>query len=248
MTTTTLLKLTVVGIALLLLGSSCEDNNPPKPKDPVTIVYTMGEVKDYMLFKKGTYWVYENDKTGTIDSQWVTGSSFGQITHKGNEDYSMHLTLIQDFFVVTISTNFVDGLGYKCRYEMSSNGNKVDAFPYPKRAYGVNRSRIADFFGGTSEVYYHPYDACPKKNCDWYYDTVLTNYQLKGYSYDTVRVFKVTNDRSFPEIEPLSGRGDSWYYFAKNHGLIKLYNEGFLLKDGSVFKESWNLIRKKIVQ
>ncbi len=86
MTTTTLLKLTVVGIALLLLGSSCEDNNPPKPKDPVTIVYTMGEVKDYMLFKKGTYWVYENDKTGTIDSQWVTGSTFGKYTQTGNED------------------------------------------------------------------------------------------------------------------------------------------------------------------
>ena len=61
-------------------------------------------------------------------------------------------------------------------------------------------------------------------------------------------MFKVANDRSFPEIEPLSGRGDSWYYFAKNHGLIKLYNEGFLLKDGSAYKESWNLIRKKIVQ
>jgi hypothetical protein len=131
---------------------------------------------------------------------------------------------------------------------MSSFGNKVDAFPSPGRAYQVERSRIADFFGGTQEVYHHPYDLCPKKNCDWYYDTLLTNYQLKGYSYDTVRVFKVTNDRSFPEIEPLSGRGDSWYYFAKNHGLIKLYNEGFLLKDGSVFKESWNLIRKKIVQ
>jgi hypothetical protein len=248
MTTTTLLKLTVVGIALLHLGSSCEDNYPPKPKDPVTIVYTMGEVKDYMLFKKGTYWVYENDKTGTIDSQWVTGSSFGQITHKGNEDYSMHLTLIQDFFVVTISTNFVDGRGYKCRYEMSSDGNKVDAFPYPKRSYGVERSRIADFFGGTQEVYYHPYDACPKKDCYWYYDTLLTNYQLKGYSYDTVRVFKLAGDNSFPQERPLSGEGPSVYYFAKNYGLIKLYHEGFLLKDGSAYNESWNLIRKKIVQ
>lgn len=242
------LKLAFVATALLLFGNSCEDNNPPKPKDPVTIVYTLGEVKDYMFFKKGTYWVYENDKTGTIDSQWVSGSSFGQITHKGNEDYSMHLTLIQDFFVVTMSTNFVDGQGYKCSYEMSSYGNKVDAFPYPKRVYQVERSRIAQFFGGTSVVYVHPYNLCPKKNCNWYYDTLLTNYQLKGYSYDTVRVFKVTNDLSFPEVKKLSGRGDSWYYFAKNHGLIKLYNEGFLLKDGSVFKESWNLIRKKIVQ
>jgi len=248
MTTTTLLKLTFVAIVLLLFGNSCEDNNPPKPKDPVTIVYTMGEVKDYMLFKKGTYWVYENDKTGTIDSQWVTGSSFGQITHKGNEDYSMHLTLIQDFFVVTISTNFVDGRGYKCRYEMSSDGNKVDAFPYPKRSYGVERSRIADFFGGTQEVYYHPYDACPKKDCYWYYDTLLTNYQLKGYSYDTVRVFKLAGDNSFPQERPLSGEGPSVYYFAKNYGLIKLYHEGFLLKDGSAYNESWNLIRKKIVQ
>ena len=53
---------------------------------------------------------------------------------------------------------------------------------------------------------------------------------------------------SFPEEKPLSGGGSSVYYFAKNHGLIKLYHEGFLLKDGSAYKESWNLIRKKIVQ
>lgn len=52
-----------------------------------------------MFFKKGTYWVYENDRTGTIDSQWVTGSTFGKYTQTGNEDYSKHITLIQDFFV-----------------------------------------------------------------------------------------------------------------------------------------------------
>ena len=112
------LKLAFVATVLLLFGNSCEDNNPPKPKDPVTIVYTLGEVKDYILFKKGTYWIYENDKTGTIDSQWVSGSTLGKYTQTGNEDYSKHITLIQDFFIVNISTNFVDGLGYKCRYEM----------------------------------------------------------------------------------------------------------------------------------
>ena len=162
------LKLTFVATVLLLFGNSCEERNPPKPKDPVTIVYTMGEVKDYMLSKKGTYWIYENDKTGTIDSQWVTGSTIGQYTQTGNEDYSQHITLIQDFFIVNMSTNFVDGRGYKCRYEMSSFGNLVDAFPTPGRAYQVKRSRIVDFFGGTSVVFDQPYDGCSKKNCDWY--------------------------------------------------------------------------------
>jgi hypothetical protein len=71
---------------------------------------------------------------------------------------------------------------------------------------------------------------------------------LNGYSYDTVRVFKLAGDNSFPQDRPLSGEGPSVYYFAKNYGLIKLYHEGFLLKDGSAYKESWNLIRKKIVQ
>ena len=242
------LKLAFVATALLLFGNSCEDNNPPKPKDPVTIVYTLGEVKDYMFFKKGTYWIYENDRTGTIDSQWVTGSTFGKYKQTGNEDYSKHITLIQDFFIVNISTNFVDGLGYKCRYKMSSDGNKVDAFPSPRRAYQVERSRIADFFGGTQVVYHHPYDGCPKKDCNWYLDTTLTNYQLKGYSYDTVRVFKLAGDLSFPEVKPLSGSGPSWYYFAKNQGLIKIYHEGHLLYDKTKYNESWDLIRKKIVQ
>ena len=53
---------------------------------------------------------------------------------------------------------------------------------------------------------------------------------------------------SFPEVRPLSGNGPSWYFLAKNHGLIKIYHEGHLLIDQTKYNESWDLIRKKIIQ
>jgi hypothetical protein len=232
-------------VALLGLGA-CK---PEKPKDPITITYKLGEVADYMVFKQGTYWVYENDVTGEIDSQWVTSCQVGQYTQKGTEAYSSHITLIQDFFEMNIATNFIDGYGNNPRWKVSSWGNRVNAYPEPKRAYQVDKTKKAINTGGTSTVYYHSYNLCPNKDCWYFYDTLLTKYELNGAVYDTVRVFRVGADWAFQEsrIPSLSG-GLSDYYYAKNVGLIKLYNKNYRLSDGVPLNQTWSLIRKKIIQ
>jgi hypothetical protein len=87
--------LTAICLPLLLVMGACK---PDKTKDPITITYKLGEVKDYMVFKPGTYWVYQNDITGEIDSQWVTSCQVGEYSQKGTEEYSRHITLKQEFF------------------------------------------------------------------------------------------------------------------------------------------------------
>lgn len=232
--------------AIIALSSNCKKE---KKKDPVTIRYKLNEVVDYMVFKKGTYWIYQNDLTGDIDSQWVTGSFVAEYSQKGTEEWSRHITLIQEYFQVNITSNFTDGWGEKCKWEVYSNGQNVDAYPSPDRAYQVEKHKIANITGGTSTVFYHPFNLCPKKNCFYYYDTLLVNYELNSTVYDTVTVFRVGRDISFQESKiPSNGTGKSDYYYAKNVGLIKIYNQGHRASDQQPLNQSWNLIRKSIIQ
>ena len=230
-------------VALLGLGS-CK---PEKPKDPITITYKLGEVANYMVFKQGTYWVYENDVTGEIDSQWVTSCQVGQYTQKGTEAYSSHITLIQDFFEMNIATNFIDGYGDNPRWKVSSWGQKVNAFPTPDYAYITRKTKKANNTGGTAAVYGRPYYTSDKKEV--YQINLLTNYELNGAVYDTVRVFRVGADRAFPQSKiPSGSSAKSDYYYAKNIGLIKIYNTSFRVSDGVPLNQTWSLIRKKIIQ
>lgn len=48
---TLLLPLVLAFVAILALNQ-CKKH----PKDPITIEYKLGEIKDYMFFKRGTYW------------------------------------------------------------------------------------------------------------------------------------------------------------------------------------------------
>ena len=238
------LLLTAICLPLLLLLGACK---PDKPKDPITITYKLGEVKDYMVFKPGTYWVYQNDITGEIDSQWVTSSQVGEYSQKGTEEYSRHITLKQEFFEMSIATNFIDGYGDNPRWKVSSWGQKVNAYPSPDYAYVARKTKTANKTGGTAEVYRKPYYTT--SNFSVYQINLLTNYELNGATYDTVRVFRVGADWCFPQskIPSLDG-GNSDYYYAKNVGVIKIYNPSYRVSDGVPLNQTWSLIRKNIVQ
>jgi hypothetical protein len=237
--------LTAICLPLLLLVGACK---PDKTKDPITITYKLGEVKDYMVFKPGTYWVYQNDITGEIDSQWVTSCQVGEYSQKGTEEYSRHITLKQEFFEMYIATNFIDGYGDNPRWKLYSWGNRVNAFPSPQRAYQIEKSKIANNTGGESTIYYNPYNLCSKKDCFYYFDTTYNDYELNGSTYDTVRVFHVGADRCGFQSKIPTADGKSDYYFAKNYGLIKLYNMSFKASNGTPINQTWSLIRKNIVQ
>jgi len=235
-------------LGLFVLGitgaSSCKRE---KDKDPVTLHYTLGEVADYMVFKTGTYWIYQNDVTGDIDSQWVTGTGVGEYSQKGTEEYSKHITLKQEYFEMYIASNFVDGFGENPSWKVFALGQKVNAYPYPDYAYVARKTKEAVNSGGTSAVYARPYYTSDKKEV--YQINLLTNLELNGFTYDTVRVFRVPADRAFPQSKiPIFSGAKSDYYIAKNVGVIKIYNMSFRVADDVPINQTWSLIRKKIVQ
>ena|GEM_PF-1256519 len=231
---------------LCILQLSCCKKK--KPKDPITITYELGEVKDYMFFKQGTYWVYEHDMTGEIDSQYVTHAAISGSSTKGTEDWSEHITLIQETFSMRIRSNFKDGWGSVNYFDIYSNGQRVNAYPYPKKAYVFKRTKVPNIIKGpsTGDVFGFPYYTSPAKTV--YQDSLIINYQLKGVTYDTVRVFVVGSGESIMQEPSLrTFGGGAKVYYAKGVGVIKVYQDTYAANNIPM-KHSWNLIRKKIIQ
>ncbi len=50
--------------------------------------FWLGEAKDYMYFRTGTWWVYKNTNTGLLDTISVISSSLDTSVIKGSEDHS----------------------------------------------------------------------------------------------------------------------------------------------------------------
>lgn len=71
---------------------------------------SMHRIKDHYYFKKGSWWVYQEQNTGAIDSQWVSkswsdGCKFDLVINTTLDDYDYHrwthlLTLSEDCGIV----------------------------------------------------------------------------------------------------------------------------------------------------
>lgn len=238
----------VLMLAGFCFASSCK---PDKPEDPVTITYELGEVKDYMYFKPGSWWVYEHDLTHERDSQYVTQCVLGPTTKKGTEDWSKHITLVQETLFMRIRSNFKDGWGSTNYFDIYTNGQNVNAYPYPRRAYQYTRNKISSNNSNSSTiVFYHPFDLCKnKQQCLYYLDTTLTSFQLNSFTFDTVRVFSVTYGDAVMQTPyvPVHKTSAKCYY-AKGYGLVKVSQNTFKVSDGSPYIHSWNIIKMNIIK
>ena len=69
------LKLTLIIFSLIAISAlhSCKPE-PPDPQPTDLGFFGLGEAKDYVYFKKGTWWVYQNTRTGQLDTIVVYNS------------------------------------------------------------------------------------------------------------------------------------------------------------------------------
>lgn len=237
----------------LLTASNCK-----KPKEaPIrNLHYTLDDAKDYMYFKKGTWWVYENNVTKEVDSVYVTDSQIGESTSKGFEEWSKNTTLTQEVMDVYMKSDRVDGWGNRHEYHIWTTGERVNAYPLPERAYLFEKNdqkNNVSGAGGLSHgiVFMHHFDT----NWSTYssgvvkLDSTLINFTFNGYTFDTVRVFYIETDPCFPHSNKKVGfYGTSHLYYAKGIGLIKYLHSSFLISDNSNFIQSWDLTKFKIIQ
>lgn len=76
-------RLYILSILLLLLATSqysCKPEPPVQPKEPVFTPLPQ-EVKDYCVFKYGSYWIYQDSVSGALDTVTVQSYSIDTVNY-----------------------------------------------------------------------------------------------------------------------------------------------------------------------
>jgi hypothetical protein len=209
-------------LACALLACSCHDEPVGIPLPP--------EMKEWVYFKPGSYWIYQNDSTGEIDSVFVVSASFKtdsdyadgelkrlidnvnvEMRNSGNDriyiEASIYCNVFEDYEI--------GGLKKEFRFIYTGNNNKV-----------IKDDTIAPI-SATLNTIVKSYN----------------NYFLKEIEFTDVLHYKVN-------VRNVEGTNGSYinfhtyneYYLAKNKWIIKKI-EG----DRNGF-HYWSVIRYKIVQ
>jgi hypothetical protein len=195
--------------------------------------YPLGEVKDYLYFKPGSYWVYECDSTGELDSQ-VIRSIDTPWFHLGYIDYQLLMYNRESIpFRTKFNTYYPTVISPYCEKCQRGFRNVLNI--------------VSPFGSATDCVFYYPFDstiAGGGGSSPTYYKGYLDSLQVLGKWYKDVRVFQVQYAGGFvePRIKTW-GDGQITYYWAKNIGVVRVHV--WTKKDGfdTTFKFNWNLKR-----
>jgi hypothetical protein len=184
----------------------------------------MKSLKDHFYFKVGTYWVYEEETTGQLDSQWVSQSMLS--TDACDFDYDINSSL-HDYDINIWSDLLTSAKG--CGLVPIENTTA-----YIKR----NKSKAGDY-AGQSVLAIFPYEvgdsiANQGGGAGNYNSILKTNSILHSYE-EYNNVVEVSDKYNIIENDQ-STRS----FYAKNIGLIK--------KELIDSNQVWNLIRYHINQ
>jgi len=212
--------------ALFVLLSGCR---PDPPVDSAQCIgctqYHVSDVKNWLYFQPGTYWIYEEATSGAIDSVYVTGNTYDD----GNPQSAF-------FRCETYSSYY----NYYFNY-LSDNGNTCDnTFWGEKRCIIVRRDKTkpGDFVGETLAFFFRP------KTGDYGYtwnnsgsitsvEANLDSLGIGNLMFYNVPVMKETINIT-EESQPTK------FYFSEHIGIIK--------KELIDSNQIWNLIRYNIIQ
>ena len=122
-------------LACVLIGYSCnrdDDEDPVASAIPITLP---GTLQPYMYFDLSSYWVYEEQTTGTLDSVFVTISTDGRDTlYYSNGAFHS----IFDYYLIRAESSLTGEvseyrvMGSEVRYDTAQSVDSV-IYHVPKR-------------------------------------------------------------------------------------------------------------------
>jgi hypothetical protein len=193
-------------------------------------------VKDYMKFKMGSYWVYEEENSGALDSVYVIHEPFdgfyvrtnpdryGKLRFEEIETYvkSSYYNCYYTYYCFSLYSEFPKGVYHHqiLRDKRDSSNNSVNLDDNPA-------CLILPFKEGM-KVY-----SGPTINPTYINDSIMSIKFYQEYK-SFAKVALTFASKNYNENEPTA------YYFSKNVGLIRLEYLSSNIK--------WQLIRFHIVQ
>ena len=227
----------------IFIITGCEPDEP-EPQKYLGKFY-IGEMRNYTFFKPGSMWVYECDSTGELDTQ-----------------------VMLKCYTWWISTDYIDyevmSFQRKSRNEGSLYSDFAATYNIP---YSANFKKEGDWLNvekspnklnnsGKDQVFFTPYDNTKEFTADGVshtkYVKLITNYKMKDFTFDTVRVFMarassahpITNHPFYKNLYPYT---NIEYYFAKNVGIIQLKITAWNSSTNADKNHNWNLKYYKII-
>ena len=178
-------------------------------------------IKDHFYFDVGTYWVYEEENSGMIDSQWVSKSFTNE--NEGWFNYTVESSIseyYQRFWTVILSDLYISGLV-----------PKEETSAYVKRS----KSKAGGFVGESYISIFFPMigDSVGNFGGKLKIDTIHPKYTNVNNDYD--EVLKISELKTITE-----NKQPTIHYYAKDVGLIK--------KELIDSNQVWNLIRYNIIK
>jgi hypothetical protein len=223
---------------IIVFFNSC-DRDPTKPgfqlkkPKPVNLRFELGEAKDYLWAKPGSYWIYKDSASGNIDTQTVTALQVESQTIKGTREETQHITVEFDKLRRFVYSSFHQRSYYDETLNPTPDGTSFD---------GSNRIVCERHAKGIIFSFFNPFiidgvasDGFSTTTCK----SIIETIPLQNKTYDHVAKFEIKNDvtwtsGSLPYFTSI-------YYWAKNVGLIKME----LQKNTP---ENWELIEYNIIQ
>ena len=180
-------------------------------------------VKDWMYFKTGSYWIYQEENSGALDTLTVW------------EDWEGTAQEVNDaFYTYTVSS--YDGYFYRYTYNSSFTIYCLIVRNCQCEKIDRSKSRPGDFVGSDKLFLYPP---------------ILTNYTGSGLS-GTTTVTQILSDYPIvpkelnqvavfhTENNASEDFQETFFYVSKHVGIIRKE----LISDGEV----WNLIEYSVIQ
>ena len=142
LTTYQFILFSIISVVILINLIQCrKDPNIPFCEQYPNECIEMKHIKDHYYFKTGSWWVYEEQNTGAIDSQWVSSSWL-----KSNN---------KEFDVVINST--LDDYDRHRWTHLLTTAKKEDIVPKNKRAFiERSKSKAGDFVATSTIGIFYP--------------------------------------------------------------------------------------------
>jgi hypothetical protein len=208
-------------ITLLFVTASCHKDTTNvctgvyKPHQVINIHPSL----DSYLFKTGSYWVYENDVTNQIDSQWVANA--------GNTDFT------GEYPSKCSSGTFVHE--YRIHVQRSLNGQKMDFSIIGGTLYQDTSTSIYQRHAG-KYIFNNLNSSYPESGYEQL--EIIPSMTLNGNTIQNVKKIRLKHLDPTPSIPYQYNLSDHdlYYYFADSIGLVK-----WEVVDGSTILESWSI-------
>lgn len=192
----------------LILFLSCRQDPPP-------VCYsTPSDVKEWFLFHPGTYWVYVENGSGIRDSVYVTSSDL-KIPEGYDSESSPYLVCRKSS--VHFNENYNDYVPLRPLREECT-----PCIGFNDACFSVVREKSTTslFLGIGSLFIFHPTDGFDM-------DFVVSGWEVDTIVVESTELVQL-NDSTILECkkishsyDPLENNQSTYYYYAKNYGLIK---------------------------